>query len=148
MWSHYADSHKGICVGLDVSVLRRGAISLRSTNEVLECLPVIYSAEMPQINFFEAMLDHNDSEHVMTFVRVKSEHWRYEDEYRLIIHDRIDTAKQFSPALINQVIFGCRMPETELHNLAKFCRINIPHARLLRAVKDNRFFRLNVVPFG
>jgi hypothetical protein len=146
MWAHYADSHKGICVGLDLTVLRRATIALLKTNDVLECLPVIYSGDMPQVNFFEAMLDHDNPNHAMIFVRVKSDHWQYEQEYRLIIHDRIDIALPIGPELIKEVICGCKMPEIELHHLADYCRVNLPNARLFKTEKDTRLFRLNILP--
>ncbi|MEN9894385.1 MAG: hypothetical protein RIR97_237 [Pseudomonadota bacterium] len=73
MWSHYADAHRGICLGFDIS-------------ETPNFKKVEYIPNRPYPNpsddiSFETMTYEQLSE--MGFV--KSNHWQYEEEYRLIL---------------------------------------------------------------
>lgn len=69
LWSHYANQHKGICIGFDSEI-----------DIFLAAQKVIYSSEFPII------MRPDDSPTVMlekTFLR-KSECWKYEDEWRVL----------------------------------------------------------------
>lgn len=73
MWSHYADSHRGIC------------LKFCATGNVIETSqPVRYSNSRPVINpsnqTQDEMLDHA--------IFTKSEHWSYEQEWRLIQYNK------------------------------------------------------------
>jgi hypothetical protein len=126
-------------------VIWKVAQELAHRNEALDLATVPYSDRTPRINFFEAMLN-DDNEHVMQFVRTKSNHWSYENEHRLVYFKHPNTSLRFGSELIAEVVFGCRMPETERAALVDFCRGCLPKARLLEAKTDESFFRLNIVP--
>ncbi len=76
-WGHYADKHKGLCLGFDV------------TNDFLSS--ITYS-EHP-ITFDRSLLKYCDEnsenqlaeEHVMQIINTKYIHWRYEEEVRLFV---------------------------------------------------------------
>lgn len=69
MWAHYAESHKGI------------AIQLKESSALIQNMsPVVYRKKRPIIN------GKYISESEVIFARdlyVKSDHWKYESEYRL-----------------------------------------------------------------
>lgn len=68
LWAHYADKHRGICLGFDVP-------------DGLPWLPVEYVSERPKGNF-----DHTPTaEAAIQLVSTKFRAWEYEREYRLII---------------------------------------------------------------
>lgn len=69
MWSHYTDSHKGIC-------LEFGA----KNHDFGSALKVEYSSVYPTLEFFD--VDPTASAKAM--ILTKSEDWIYENEYRLV----------------------------------------------------------------
>lgn len=102
-WSHYAEKHRGLCLGFDVP------------QNLL--IPVQYNAKRfePDIAAFDN--PRSDVAHVemIRMLSTKYSHWRYENEMRLftMLQDRDDTTglyfAEFSKKLIlKQVILGCR----------------------------------------
>jgi hypothetical protein len=148
MWAHYASGHAGVCIGIDLQQVWRYANNLAAANECLDFLKVRYCDEMPRINFFEAMLDEEDTEHIMEFVRVKSSHWSYEEEHRIVFHGHTNEVIQFGPALVSEVVLGCKIDPAQRLEILSLCRRHIGHARLFDAVRDERTFRLNIVPLA
>lgn len=81
MWSHYADSHKGICVEYDFSD--------RAVNKS-QPLPVYYSHERPQFVWKpEGELTQESKSKgaacLMQALLTKEEEWNYENEWRMFI---------------------------------------------------------------
>jgi hypothetical protein len=70
MWSHYADCHKGIVLGFEISD------SLKLSGHDIEYKPNIVEINEP----FETVI--NDDELALKFLKVKSMGWRYENEIR------------------------------------------------------------------
>ena len=68
-WAHYADRHRGICLGFEVSAQ---AQKVSYVSERLLARPSAMEIEGPKA---EA--------HVPEILTTKFEHWSYEDEYRL-----------------------------------------------------------------
>lgn len=70
LWSHYADSHKGFCIELDV------------TKKPLNCaFKVKYTKKYPDVHY----PIHPDKRAYKPAL-IKSRKWRYEKEYRSIFH--------------------------------------------------------------
>jgi hypothetical protein len=80
MWSHYADSHRGFVIGLDVS----HPYFSREYGQILA--PVSYKKSMPTFRYLEDM----DARQVL-FTKHMS--WAYEREWRLVT---IGAMKRFS----------------------------------------------------
>lgn len=78
MWSHYADSHNGICIGYDISKIN---------NEKMRLLEIDYSTKrfepsdiIKDLQTLPSMIDTIIDKVVTT----KSEQWSYENEHRYI----------------------------------------------------------------
>lgn len=108
MWSHYANDHKGICVGYNLHEL----ISR------FNCYPVIYSNRV-------YVFDNNDSMNSMqSGALIKAEKWKYEQEWRVFEIDRKSKGKNgkridfITPCTI---YLGCQEERTvtDNHRLAK-----------------------------
>jgi hypothetical protein len=91
MWSHYADSHRGICIEFD------GTLSLMAHAQKVQ-----YARERVPINPYE------DSHEVMMgkALLTKSEQWSYECEWRLIRYKGGPGVVQFRPANLTGIIIG------------------------------------------
>lgn len=112
--SHYADRHKGICLGFDVA------------DEL--ALEVIYRRRPYEANFMDGIVSQDSdlaSDMLLTVMRTKFAHWRYEQEVRLLT--AVDDPEpisgiHFSPfssrLSLAEVIVGHRSPVTR-HELTK-----------------------------
>lgn len=115
MWAHYSDYHKGYCVGLNSKVL----LEVRKIYEhdptgFIDLMPMNYQDEMPRINFFQSYLSDHFREDVITLESIKSNHWKYEKEWRLTYWQHINQSKVFPDNLINSIYLGFRIsPENK-----------------------------------
>lgn len=140
MWSHYADQHRGFCIGMDPLLFGGGELSTHfPDNTMLQ--PVTYTDGNPMAHAVQAM---NHSAYITvgpgrkksnqppagSLIRHASEAalytknlaWSYENEVRLIHRDG-QKSVPIKRESIRQIIFGCRMPErnrSTLRNLAAF----------------------------
>lgn len=100
MWSHYADRHKGICLGFEVSKAHFHEVK--------------YAVERPSINVKDLVAKGQlDPSLVMTLLSTKFEHWKYEKEFRAYLHledepdsDGLYYAKFSDDLKLAQVIAG------------------------------------------
>jgi hypothetical protein len=130
LWAHYADSHKGLCLGFD-----------SHAHPFLGACGINYSAEYPT-NSFPRIVGEED-ELFLKSALSKSIEWKYEDEYRLcsVRMDENPTwhldlswpANQTAvvdPRTIKRVYIGARMPEPRRQELLSFCRHERPDIRI------------------
>ena len=103
MWSHYADRHKGICLGLEISA------QCNRVEYIKERLPTSHLKEVWQT----PPTPENISE-IRDSLFYKFKAWNYEEEYRLLCHKSNqdhDTKLYFQPfgsdMQIKTVIVGC-----------------------------------------
>lgn len=118
MWSHYADQHKGFCIGYDVSV-----------NDSFDIHPVDYNGKrfVRTQQIYDMLFNSNenirnaakkDIEKVILLNKALS--WEYENEYRVISKKGL----QDSQFRLSDVTFGLRFKET-----AKFSVMRALQAR-------------------
>lgn len=100
MWSHYADKHKGICLGFDVDDASVGPVSYSGKRLAVEIEKLKSPRDFPL-------------EYVTKLLFTKYSHWKYENEYRAFVAlEEQDKATDlyfadFSEALtLKQVIVG------------------------------------------
>ncbi|MBB3020425.1 hypothetical protein FHR70_003506 [Microvirga lupini] len=71
-WSHYADRHRGLCLGFDIP------------DELLT--PVIYKSQLPKPDLPILMGPGGPAtDHVKQILSTKFRHWRYENEVRCFV---------------------------------------------------------------
>lgn len=103
MWSHYADKHKGFCIGFNFenSELEKHTHKVNYTygNPYIESL------------ILESITEKDKDEFVRRLVNAgilhKHKKWKYEKEYRLIINDKNEYP--IEPKMIREIIFGLKM---------------------------------------
>lgn len=116
MWSHYADSHRGFCVEIDDTIIKRSSLLSEVCYEELRVDSTknfLSSQKKGEINkTWEKLLTH------------KHKDWRYEREVRLILNmsdrnskGRIIDMQEMGMEIIN-IYFGCRMSQKS-QNLIK-----------------------------
>jgi hypothetical protein len=91
MWSHYASSHKGICIQFNVA----------NPNELFE---VEYSSIIPRFTLYDTHIKRKGD--VYKLLITKHDDWKYEKEWRKIL-DRGDLLYDI-PGPITSIIFGLK----------------------------------------
>jgi hypothetical protein len=115
MWSHYADSHKGFCVGFDTNNLQRFKEQYKQLHEVLfNIYKVKYNKKYPTPSPFGT-----EEEVVIDPLRIKSYIWNYENEYRLISLNGSNQILQLTDEIISEVILGCQMAEPDIEDIIR-----------------------------
>lgn len=131
MWSHYADYHKGFCIGIktykynntDCIKIESGQIKEKIVIDIeknlLPLIPVHYSDTMPKAR--DLSLSKDDIDSIKNFITWKSSLWSYEKEQRILLWSDI-LLKQNVPIKINkkeisEIIFGVRMPKDLKDNI-------------------------------
>lgn len=66
-WAHYADKHKGLCLGFDIDVVRTGLMEVEYVNERIQ---------------HEGQVDRRLVDRLF---RTKHAHWAYEEEHRAYV---------------------------------------------------------------
>jgi hypothetical protein len=105
-WSHYADHHRGICLGFDVPDQLLTRISYTAKRLVADADRLIAGHQMDQ-----AIIDR--------LLSTKYSHWRYESEVRQLVPLQtsiVDSGRYFAPysenLALRQVIVGARSTVT------------------------------------
>ncbi len=144
MWAHYSDNHRGFCVGIDTSRLLELQLSLATEGPLLSLQKVIYSDEIPMINFFESMIsDHRDQD-TLTLLCTKSTHWSYEQEFRLIYWDKVNTALTIGHDAIVEVVLGCRIRDEDKEKILSILEEKQCSAVVYKAEKHKSVFGLHL----
>ena len=140
MWAHYSDNHRGFCVGIDTIKLSKFSNSLARKELLLDLVKVEYSEKMPDINFFSSMISEHSDQDMMTLLCTKSEHWRYEQEFRLMYWDHINTALTIGHDAISEVILGCRIHDQNKKMVLSILSERNCSARVYQAHKNQSRF--------
>ncbi len=128
MWSHYANSHTGICLEFDTLV--DSAFFVYPIN-------VIYSEVYPNLEF-------TDKRFAMDVLRTKSKDWEYEKEVRICKPQ--NGYHNFNPKSLISVTFGCNTPEDKLSQIVDIIRQNqsLEHVRFFRCKTNPKQFKLDI----
>ncbi|APP09250.1 hypothetical protein VH1709_contig00129-0001 [Vibrio harveyi] len=103
MWSHYADNHKGFVVEFTLDVNDERIVN--NPEFFFGGNDVEYSHDMP----IKVVGTDNFSDHYRQFL-VKSQDWKYEQEYRVLSTNKGAGIHKFDHRLISSVIVGAKMP--------------------------------------
>jgi hypothetical protein len=142
MWSHYADSHKGLCIEFD-----RTSEPLRSS-----AVRVQYSQDYPEADFFRIAEARerggSDAEAVFRdFVNkvyfTKSPDWQYEAEWRVADPTHGRGVRSFPPEAIIRVFLGCRLKIEDRDRVLQWVESGPTNPRLVQARTSKKAFELD-----
>lgn len=131
MWSHYADSHRGIC-------LRFKASSTTPFFGRAQC--VTYQAARPKLNL---ILDSPEVQNEKALLK-KADFWSYEEEWRIIEHDLGPGVHSFPPELLDGVILGARISANDKQRVFEWTS-DKPNLEVLQAKFSSSDFRLEIL---
>jgi len=141
LWAHYADEHRGLCIGLSTEKLGIVQSGLVKSRELLVLLKVDYSRDMPQINLVKFLASKDRwQEDINTMISTKSIDWCYEQEYRLVYWNHPNDLLSVGREAIVEVILGCRCSDEDWEKTLAVVPDGVP---VYQAEKKERIFGLD-----
>lgn len=128
MWSHYGDSHKGICIQFDARS------EFFSNTE-----PVCYSADRPRLNIFSQNQDDQFRHSVLT----KSDVWAYEKEWRIVFAGYVGH-NDIPAESITGVILGARADEGSCAAIQQWANQNAKQIPVYKASLHDGSYRIEI----
>ncbi len=130
MWSHYANSHTGYCIGFDSKLL---------FDEIGGALvKVKYETELPKLKLFEDIREFQQK-----LLATKMKDWEYEDEYRLININPPSRIVTYSKEMIKEIFLGCNMPLENKNKIIEFVKSNAIDCQVFDLSLDKTVFKLS-----
>jgi hypothetical protein len=117
MWSHYANSHSGICLGFDILKLYYSLEEIKDSNRGL--FKISYTKKFQTKDFFQ-----DGFESIIHLLKTKSKNWKYEREVRiiytnLVLDKELEKLISFGNESISEIIFGASFQADKNHELMK-----------------------------
>jgi len=148
MWAHYADEHKGLCIGFKEQLLR-------TEGSYIYPIDVTYQDQYPfddiikRFHFYEKFPGMNNTQSIagdifLSVLGTKYSSWRYERERRLVFAN--SEAIKFSPQAINSITFGLRMIDRDKQTIKSLLSgSEWEHIKWFQAVKSKTKYSLEFV---
>ena len=153
MWAHYADSHRGLAIGLDAesSFFKPG--NGRSKHGLRK---VNYSKIRPTASSTGVIFNIESEQE--TYFFTKSIDWKYEEEWRICASTQFaipsepkDDEKmylfKFPPDCLRELIFGFRMTEDNRSKIVAIMSARYPDTKLFEANLNETSFDLDIDPY-
>lgn len=145
MWSHYANSHKGFCVGIDIEQTEN---YFNKYCDDTKC--PIFLCKVKYMRLFPVLIPgpDNDPKIVIEALTTKAEDWIYEQEWRYILTlpealmTQKDCILNIPDGIIAEIYLGCEMPEEHKNEIIKLVRAKSVRPRLFTATKSKDSFSL------
>ena len=128
MWSHYADHHNGICIGLRPAIIGR------------LFMPVQYLTDVP-IHDVWGYVQPNDDD-FLNLSLFKSTRWEHEREWRTI--KKIGPDRY--PGCVDQIVIGARADEKTRTEVLAAVDATAHEIKVFEAKLSERKFGLDIVP--
>lgn len=128
MWSHYADSHAGVCLGFDPEVSFFAlARPVRYTNTRPCVDPTILSDEqMIEANLYTKSID-----------------WAYEEEWRIVLESRPGNYKMHTNAL-RSIIFGAKVSHANFKEILSWTKMLPQQVEVFKTTFSTSSFELKL----
>jgi len=119
MWSHYTNSHKGFCVGYDISQIKSCVENYYRavTPKIIRCFNVDYEPEYPEVIPVPEL---RDPEAYFKRLKTKFAGWEYEKEWRLVVNQNkplYERIVNIPIEAIAEINLGFRMSQANISNI-------------------------------
>jgi hypothetical protein len=133
MWSHYSDSHAGIC------------LRFASGNRFFgRAFPVKYQRDRPRVD----MLRGKEEDRVRQALLTKAAFWEYEEEWRIIEMQGPGGPYQFPPEFLDGVILGPRISDANRAFIMHAMSERATPTEVLAARVHPEIFGITIGPVG
>ena len=137
LWAHYANSHKGFCIGYDIDVLLKN-----DGGHHIHSFPVLYSNKPPSIGFFD-LIRNNRSEMIKKFAFYKSKKWEYEKEHRIVTSKTGLNSYDFKA--LKSIYFGLKMGDSDKNNILNLLKGREVDFYQIELEKNSYLFKANKI---
>lgn len=131
MWSHYADKHRGYCVGLNLDLLMSAVREwCRSRGVSFNIFPVIYQSQYQELVFG------TEPEDIIVLnkaLSTKAEQWQYEKEHRLILNGATDVEIVLPVGVIREVIIGANTSDQDRGEITDAIKVTDSEIKVYKA---------------
>ena len=127
MWSHYAEKHKGVCLGFLLSPVQKDLYAL---------YPVRYLKRIEPISCFS-----NLDEALKHWLLTKAYDWRYEKEIRAVSLE-YNGLVEFHPTNLKEIYFGCKINKDNKTEFTNLIKNNYSHVEISQMSIDDNIFKL------
>jgi len=134
MWSHYADLHRGICLGFC------GREEAENPNDIA-LYQVVYEEEYPELDFSKIWYKDGLAKILWT----KHVGWAHEQEWRLIHADVAANRLIDYPGRLNKIIFGLRTTQADRYLVKSILKAE-EDVEYFEVVQDDRKYKLHIQP--
>lgn len=135
MWSHYSDSHSGVCLQFRVN---------KESEPIFHVLfKVTYQQKFPTVSY----LKDNPGVYMPKILLTKSQRWSYEDEWRILSTEGGPGAIKFNPKVLAGLIFGCRAGAQFKSTIIRLVEAR-PEIKLYQAKIREKEYELDIVPIS
>jgi hypothetical protein len=105
MWAHYGDCHRGVCL-----------IFAPGDDFFASAQPVFYREERPHLN----PLVHSHHEMLDAAMFTKSDHWKYEHEWRILQYKRGAGVYSVPQSALKQVVLGADIGNSDKEKIIQW----------------------------
>lgn len=132
MWSHYAESHKGICIGFDTEILSN------TIDGVL--MSAIYQRDLPKFELFQETM-----EFIAKLLFTKSDVWDYEDEYRIIKFNAARKKFILPEEAFKEIVLGVSMIQSVKNELISLISEKLPNVSVFDTSLNKSTFDIDLL---
>lgn len=143
LWTHYADSHKGFCIGFDAELVDR--YCRRIVNyfplehaPLIVAYPITYAREKPVIIPNRS----TGEDRYLAPLLTKAVDYAHEKEMRFFNLNAAGKPLSLPPATVKEVILGCRISEDDESEIIELLQRKMPHVTIYRAQMADDSFNL------
>jgi hypothetical protein len=130
MWSHYADKHNGVCLEFD-NTFDKPFVKL--SDEDISEGEVGYEAHQ-RINY----VSEDRWYAIYKLFLNKSESWKHEIEYRMILINNKPELQEFNPQFLSAIYFGVKVSDSVVKSfISELCNSDFEHLTYYKAYKKN-----------
>ncbi len=129
MWSHYANSHTGFCVGFNTNVLIE---SLKSTFGWIS-----YTKRIPKFRLFDS-----DKSFAKKLLGTKGKIWKYENEFRFTKFDYANKVFVVPKEALAEILIGNKMENKNRKEILEIVRSNYSSCKVYEMIQSRDRFEL------
>jgi len=143
MWSHYGNSHSGICIGFNLVKLYESLEKIPFSDKML--LKINYKKEFTAKDYFL------DKGTILHWLKTKSHHWSYEEEIRivytkLVLNQNLNRLVKFEAEAAAEISFGATFSFKENIKLITVLRKNFKNIDFYKVNLKESSFELERTP--
>jgi hypothetical protein len=120
MWSHYANSHSGFCVGLNL-------LKLMKYMDMPYPLAITYQEEIPCWKITDPPF-----EYAKKYWGTKGLLWEYEQEIRFLSQQYVNKSLKFDVEIIDSIFLGYKMDNYNVEKIMKYFDKNNPKCNIYK----------------